>query len=141
MASYEVEHDVANEPQVAPGSRPRRPDLSTFFNSLSQVETSGTPDRAHNNANALPTPPDLEAVFRNLRDAFLVMQRDGGGNNLLLETMVNALDSDMDRLPKEVRGVSDEWLADRKDLVKKEKAPLPPKELDEEEEEWDEMYA
>ncbi|KAI9859177.1 MAG: hypothetical protein M1824_003863 [Vezdaea acicularis] len=106
MTSYEVEHDIA----ASQPTRRRRPDLSTYFTALEQVETAGSQDRTHNNANAVPTPPAMAAVYRSLGEAFQVMQTDGEGNNRLLNAMIQMLAADAEAPPREVKGVSDEWL-------------------------------
>jgi hypothetical protein len=118
--SYEVEHSLPTKPQ--PTTRPRRPDLSTFFSNLNLVDTSHT-----NNPHATPTPADVSAVFRTLAEAFERMRQDGsaggsgggsgggrvggGGYEELMESLVEYLMDEAAEPPKEVEGVGEEFLA------------------------------
>lgn len=105
-----MEHNIPS-PQTAPNTRhpPRRPDLSTFFTTLELVDTSGE-QRAHNNSYAVPIPGDISAAFRTLADAFERMRQDGGGENNLLQSLVESLMGDAERPPREVHGVPDSFL-------------------------------
>ncbi|KAL8949375.1 MAG: hypothetical protein Q9222_004511 [Ikaeria aurantiellina] len=162
--SYEVEHNISkNEPAQ---QHARRPDLSTFFSNLELVNTSST-----QNSNATPMPGDMRAVFSTLSDAFRSMRRDGGGSLLdtLIETLEADVESPPrevkgvsdafldDKYPLVVRLPCHKdhlfdleciapWLKlhatcplDRKDLLKKKEPPPAPK--DEEDGEYDEMFA
>ncbi|KAH0270638.1 hypothetical protein KCU84_g20305, partial [Aureobasidium melanogenum] len=112
MSGYEVEHNIKEEKKnEAP---PRRPDLSTFFTTLDLVDTSG--DRHPQNAHSLPLPGDVSAAFRSLANAFSMMQGGGHGQSQentdqLLARMVEQLMQESENPPREVKGVSDEFLA------------------------------
>jgi len=102
-----VEHDI--EPSSSAVPRSNRPDLSTFFSSLELVDTSQT-----ENAHAVPIPGDISAVFRLLADAFARMAQDSGEgaqNIELLEGLRETLLREAEMPPREVKGVSDEFLA------------------------------
>ncbi|MCJ1406255.1 hypothetical protein MMC19_000320 [Ptychographa xylographoides] len=126
MATYEVEHNITH-PTPSSTHRPRRPDLSTFFSTLELVDTSNT-----ENVHAVPIPGDISAAFRMLADAFERMRQDAGDgadNGDLLENLVETLLGEADAPPKEVKGVSDEFLADlervpRKALKKDMSCPI-----------------
>lgn len=109
-----VEHNI---PTASPPAqtRPRRPDLSTFFSTLELVDTSGE-TRTHHNANAVPIPGDISAAFRTLADAFERMRQDGGGDNGLLDSLVESLMADAEMPPREVKGVPDSYLDGRSSL-------------------------
>lgn len=107
-----VEHNITTAP-TDPTSRPRRPDLSTFFSTLELVDTSNT-----QNSNAVPVPGDVSAAFRTLAGAFERMRQDNGGGDGengsyggFLEQLIQELLEDADLPPREVKGVSDEFLA------------------------------
>ena len=51
----------------------------------------------------------MSAVYRTLADAFERMLQDNGGG--LLEGLVDVLRADAEMPPREVKGVSDEFLA------------------------------
>jgi hypothetical protein len=57
----------------------------------------------------VPTPGDLAAAFRSLADAYNMMRQEGGSE--LLETLMERLYETAERPPREVKGVSDEFLA------------------------------
>ncbi|MCJ1369510.1 hypothetical protein MMC20_000721 [Loxospora ochrophaea] len=136
MATYEIEHSLPPPPSSSTPSaspqRPRRPDLSTFFSTLSTIDTSTT-----TNTHALPIPADVSAAFRTLAEAFERMRQDGsagteinaggeeeaeeeesgGGYAALLGGLVSQLLSEAEMPPREVRGVSEEWMADPYPLI------------------------
>lgn len=107
-----VEHNIKEEKKnEAPL---RRPDLSTFFTTLDLVDTSG--DRHPHNSHSLPLPTDISAAFRNLANAFSMMQGGGHGQSqdttdTLLGRLVEELMQDAENPPREVKGVSDDFLA------------------------------
>lgn len=121
---YIVEHNV---PKDQPTSQPpRRPDLSTFFSALEHVDTSGS--RAPQNQHALPHPVDVSAAFRTLANSFAMMQQQPDGTttttdppvpessqpnsqNELLGRLVEELLASAEDPPREVEGVSDDFLA------------------------------
>ncbi|KAI9690911.1 MAG: hypothetical protein M1822_008531 [Bathelium mastoideum] len=119
MSTYEVEHNV---PKDSSSSQPppRRPDLSTFFSALEHVDTSGA--RAPQNQHALPHPVDVAAAFRTLANSFAAMQSPSPSSTTdhsfsessqheLLARLVQELVARADDPPREVEGVSDEFLA------------------------------
>ncbi|MCJ1484802.1 hypothetical protein MMC06_004975 [Schaereria dolodes] len=120
MATYEVEHNIPDPAPISTTTRPRRPDLSTFFSTLELVDTSNT-----ENQHAVPIPGDISAAFRTLADAFERMRQDGGSeqqggeNSGLLERLVETLNSEAEMPPREVKGVGDEFLAELDRIPKK----------------------
>ena len=107
MTSYETEH-AQDEPNHS-NAPPRRPDLSTFFSTLSEI----APENAENRTRegAVPVPGDVSAAFRSLAEAFSIMRRDNDDADTdLLQSMIEALMSSAERPPKEVKGVDDEYI-------------------------------
>lgn len=116
-----MEHNI--KPAEPPKETPRRPDLSTFFSTLSQVDTSGS--NAPRNANSIPEPGQVSAAYRTLAHAFQMMQggRPDEPNSALptttttttdsplLSFLVQSLLSDAEDPPRKVEGVSDEYLS------------------------------
>nr|OQO29369.1 hypothetical protein B0A51_03151 [Rachicladosporium sp. CCFEE 5018] len=113
MSGYEVEHGI--KPPTTPQPPPRRPDLSTFFSALSQVDTSGS--RQPQNANSIPLPTDVSAAYRLLANAFDMMR--GGGSSAsnlphdeLMESLISSLMENAEHPPTEVQGVPDEFISE-----------------------------
>ncbi|KAL4785231.1 hypothetical protein BJX76DRAFT_324988 [Aspergillus varians] len=78
MSTYEVEHNLATDPSnrsTQSTTRRRRPDLSTFFATLSEI----SPDEARTRPHAVPVPGDVSAAFYSLAEALNIMRREGGG--------------------------------------------------------------
>jgi len=137
MASYEVEHNTENLTNESSQPRPRRPDLSTFFATLSEITPN--PAETRTRPHAVPVPADVSAAFRTLAEALNVIRRDnegggggGGGDGEdgdgdgvstsrddsqqqqqpgsgLLDQMIEALLQGADIPPREVEGVDDEF--------------------------------
>jgi len=116
MASYEVEHNTEKEAnsQKQNTARPRRPDLSSFFATLSEITPSPTETRTR--PHAVPVPADVSAAFRSLAEAFDVMRRmhestggDEDGHDSLIDQMIENLISQADSPPRELEGVSEEF--------------------------------
>ncbi|KAE8151209.1 hypothetical protein BDV25DRAFT_98682 [Aspergillus avenaceus] len=110
MSTYEVEHNTT-DPSNTPTNR-RRPDLSTFFSTLSEI----TPDTDRSRPHAVPVPRDISAAFYSLAEAFNVMRRDGSAaeqgtdaNPELLTEMIQSLLREAETPPREVEGVSEEF--------------------------------
>ena len=108
--THPVEHGIKATATQAP--TPRRPDLSTFFSALDQVDTSGT--RQPQNSNSIPLPGDISAAYRLLASAFDTMRGPGAGadtgHNELMERLVEQLMVSADHPPTEVQGVPDEFV-------------------------------
>ncbi|KAF4764432.1 hypothetical protein N7455_009833 [Penicillium solitum] len=120
MSTYEIEHNTT-DPSTAPTARRRRPDLSTFFSTLSQI-TPAPDHRPH----AVPVPGDVSAAFFSLAEALDMMRREAdsaphpdaqeGTDNAdsatgqdLLTTMIHSLLAQADTPPREVEGVDEEF--------------------------------
>ncbi|KAJ5380801.1 uncharacterized protein N7496_003229 [Penicillium cataractarum] len=114
MSTYESEHNTTDLAVNNNSPRRRRPDLSTFFATLSEI-TPAPDHRPH----AVPVPGDVSAAFYSLAEAFEVMRRqaadlatergDGADGEDLLNQMIQSLLSEADTPPREVEGVSDEF--------------------------------
>ena len=137
MATYHSEHARSRTPSPSSQHRHRRPDLSTFFTTLSEISTDPNRTREH----AVPVPGDVAAAYRSLAEAFQVMRRDlerggdgtgngerdgesgaprsvesemghdFGGDTELLGQMIEALMGAAERPPREVEGVDEEYIA------------------------------
>ncbi|KAL4769527.1 hypothetical protein BDW60DRAFT_97760 [Aspergillus nidulans var. acristatus] len=143
MSTYEVEHNLTSDPstpQSQSATRRRRPDLSTFFATLSEI----TPDESRSRPHAVPVPGDVSAAFYSLAEALNIMRREGGGGDAgatgpagdigsfptlnpdgtpirvhgddLLAQMIQTLLRDAETPPKEVEGVNEEF-CDKLDRV------------------------
>jgi hypothetical protein len=132
LPTPKVEHNTENESSQP---RPRRPDLSTFFATLSEITPN--PGETRTRPHAVPVPADVSAAFRTLAEALDVIRRDnegGGGDggedgdgdgdgdgastsrgsqqqpgSGLLDQMIEALLQGADIPPREVEGVDDEF--------------------------------
>ncbi|KAI9046278.1 uncharacterized protein KD926_004116 [Aspergillus affinis] len=119
MSTYEVEHNTT-DPSTTTSARRRRPDLSTFFATLSEISPDET---GRSRPHAVPVPHDVSAAFYSLAEAFEVMRREGpgimtpagsgdgeaGSGGGLLTEMIQSLLSQAEMPPKEVEGVSEEF--------------------------------
>ncbi|KAL4922276.1 hypothetical protein BDW62DRAFT_172175 [Aspergillus aurantiobrunneus] len=132
MSTYEVEHNLPADPSTSnqPTTRRRRPDLSTFFATLSEI----SPDEARSRPHAVPVPGDVSAAFYSLAEALNIMRREGEGHagatgaeagsfstlnpdgtpmrvhgDDLLAQMIQTLLRDAETPPTEVEGVSEEF--------------------------------
>ncbi|KAH8705033.1 hypothetical protein BGW36DRAFT_421610 [Talaromyces proteolyticus] len=121
MATYEVEHDIT-DPRTTDQPRVRRPDLSTFFATLSEITPN--PSETRTRQHAVPVPGDVSAAFRSLAEAFDVMRREheSGGVDIdsaeaeddhhgaaLIDQMIEALVQGAELPPREVEGVNEEF--------------------------------
>ncbi|UDD55594.1 hypothetical protein AFCA_003196 [Aspergillus flavus] len=95
MSTYEVEHNTTDPGTATPSTHRRRPDLSTFFATLSEI----SPDEARTREHAVPVPRDVSAAFYSLAEAFDLMRREGdhsvptsgeGDNDLLTQRVPKA---------------------------------------------------
>ncbi|KAF7928142.1 uncharacterized protein EAE97_009940 [Botrytis byssoidea] len=113
MNPYEVEHNIKASPQ---SSRPRRrPSMSSFFNQLSQCETSTSttdPNWHHNNPHAVPTPVDVAASYRLLQDQFLTLRTNDPSSTTapLLDLLISSITSQIDSPPTTISGCSQAYL-------------------------------
>ncbi|KAK1146313.1 hypothetical protein N8T08_003100 [Aspergillus melleus] len=122
MSTYEVEHNTT-DPSTSTSARRRRPDLSTFFATLSEISPDET---GRSRPHAVPVPHDVSAAFYSLAEAFEVMRREGpgivtpagsgdgetgaaGGDGGLLTEMIQSLLNQAEMPPREVEGVSEEF--------------------------------
>lgn len=124
-----VEHNTTDPSISRPAQRLQRPDLSTFFATLSEISPQSNDQRTR--PHAVPVPADVSAAFYSLAEAFAVMRRGGdyeAGEPLnlreaeagagtaeseaahdLLTTMIQSLLQGADMPPREVEGVSEEF--------------------------------
>ncbi|KAL3479939.1 hypothetical protein BJX99DRAFT_54820 [Aspergillus californicus] len=141
MSTYDVEHGTTDpsKPSTNIGTHRRRPDLSTFFATLSEISSDESRSRPH----AVPVPRDVSAAFYSLAEALNVMRREGDAGGVptdtntntpgtgtetesipmlnpdgtpisvhgedLLAQMIQTLLSEAETPPKEVEGVSEEF--------------------------------
>lgn len=130
LIHHAVEHNISTRP--AEEQHRRRPDLSTFFAALDQVDTTG--DRQPQNVHSLPLPGDVGAAFRLLANAFHAMRSDNASpedapHNELMDNLVQSLMASADDPPTQVEGVSDEFIAaldrvDKKELTESMSCPI-----------------
>lgn len=110
MSSFNSQlHQITNEPTSSPGSQ----------------------QQERNNPHALPTPIDLVALFQLVQDQFstLAVDSPNATNRDLLRDLSQLLEADMLNLPKEVEGVSQEFLdaldrVPKKQLKKEDACPI-----------------
>ncbi|GAD97564.1 conserved hypothetical protein [Paecilomyces variotii No. 5] len=140
MATYEIEHNTTDTSSQAT-SRPRRPDLSTFFSTLNEITPN--PAESRTRQYAVPVPGDVSAAFRTLAEAFDVMRREhdigdhgnpatGEGqedSSGLLSQMIQTLLQQAETPPREVEGASEQFCEDldripRKSLTSSQVCPI-----------------
>ena len=123
-----VEHNIQPEKQSSGSSR--RPDMSTFFTKLSQINTSDG-ETIHNNPHAQPTPVDMRATFGLLADSYYQIQASISSadhdpaaehqrQSELLGSLISELEASAENPPNSVTGASQEFL-DSLDRVDKSK--------------------
>ncbi|KAE9380598.1 hypothetical protein N431DRAFT_362477 [Stipitochalara longipes BDJ] len=124
---YEVEHNIKDKP----ASHGTRPDMSSFFNQLSQITTDSTSSRTHNNPNAVPTPVDVAAAERLLQDQFTFLLQNSNNENhrAFLENLSGFLQEQIEDPPEKVAGVPQSYLDEldrvpRKALKKDDICPI-----------------
>jgi len=105
--------------------------MSSFYNHLSQVETDSTPSHTHNNPHATPTPVDVAAANRLLRDQFYTLAQDAPSeaNAELLRTLIESIQSQIDSPAETVAGVPQSYLdglerVPKKQLKKTDSCPI-----------------
>ncbi|EKG12822.1 Zinc finger RING-type protein [Macrophomina phaseolina MS6] len=115
MSGYEVEHNISAEESSSSQSR-RRPDLSTFYSALEQLDTSDAAHARHN-PHAIPTPADVISLFSMFRDALVVMSPDNASNS---NPMLEQIQAMIENPPKEINGVPDSFLDELERVPKKD---------------------
>ncbi|KAF9888693.1 hypothetical protein FE257_008451 [Aspergillus nanangensis] len=105
MSTYEVEHGTTDPSRPSQNSRPRRPDLSTFFTALSDI----SPDEARSRPHAVPVPRDISGAHMLLAEAFQTIARDSDSDSNVLTEMIQTLLTAADTPPKDVEGVTEEF--------------------------------
>lgn len=110
--------------------------MSSFNSQLHQItnEPSSGEDslrQERHNPHALPTPSDLGGLFRLVQDQFSTLAVDSpdATNRDLLQDLTQVLESDILNLPKQVEGVSQEFLdmldrVPKKQLKKEDACPI-----------------
>lgn len=109
--------------------------MSTFTAHLNNVSTAtaagANAEAAHNNPHATPTPVDVAAVFRLVQDQMLTLLPDSpnAANRDLLEQLAGQLEQQIADPPREIQGVSQEYLdtldrVPKKRLGKDESCPI-----------------
>lgn len=114
-----VEHNI--QPEMQSSGSSRRPDMSTFFAKLSQINTSSSDGEQHNNPHAQPTPVDMRATFGLLADSYYQIQASISSadhdpaaehqhHSELLSSLISELEASAENPPNQVSGVSQEFL-------------------------------
>jgi len=106
--------------------------MSSFFNQLSQIETSTLPT-THNNTHSVPTPVEVAAAERLLSEQFrsLLNTSDDSSttNQDLLNRLIAHLESEIESPPEKVDGVPQSYLdalerVDKKSLKRSDVCPI-----------------
>jgi hypothetical protein len=81
-------------------------------NTTSQQQQNTPSHQHHNNPHAVPNPTDTAALFRLLQDQMgtLATTAPTESNRTFLESLVEALELDVAHPPREIEGVSQEFL-------------------------------
>ncbi|ROT36590.1 hypothetical protein SODALDRAFT_315593 [Sodiomyces alkalinus F11] len=131
---YEVEHNIS--PSTRQRENTRRVDMSTFDSFLRQILTtdpssSSSTSQHHHNPHATPTPVAAASLFTLLQEQFQTLHATAPSpaNASFLESLVSALEADIERPPTEIPGVNQEYLdsldrVDRKRLGADEQCPI-----------------
>ncbi|KAF8852070.1 hypothetical protein BDZ45DRAFT_678611 [Acephala macrosclerotiorum] len=121
---YEVEHNIKDKPK----GKSRRPDMSTFFSQLSQVETSSP---SHHNPHAEPTPVEVAAAYTLLRSQYesLLQSAPVTSDPTVLNNLISSLENTINSPPTTVSGVPQSYLdelerVDKKKLKKDDTCPI-----------------
>ncbi|PVH84115.1 hypothetical protein DL98DRAFT_512528 [Cadophora sp. DSE1049] len=128
---YEVEHNIKTS---APKIRTRRPSMSSFFNQLSQIETSTLPT-PHNNTHSVPTPVDVAATERLLQEQFRALlntssdSSNSSSNEDFLTGLITYLEEQIESPPEKVEGVPQSYLdalerVDKRTLKRSDVCPI-----------------
>ncbi|KAK4166488.1 hypothetical protein QBC43DRAFT_313832 [Cladorrhinum sp. PSN259] len=123
---YEVEHNI--KPSSTPPTQHRRVDMSTF---TAHLQNTLPPQETHQNPHATANPTDISALFRLLQDQFgtLALDAPNQENRNFLESLVTELSEDVLHPPREIEGVSQEYVdsldrVDRKKIKDDETCPI-----------------
>lgn len=114
--------------------------MSSFNSQLHQLTNDSPPtqpgggaeqQQQRHNPHALPTPVDLVGLFRLVQDQYSTLAADApdAANRDLLRDLSQALEADLLHLPKQVEGVSQEFLdtldrVPRKQLTPEDACPI-----------------
>ncbi|KAI9879311.1 MAG: hypothetical protein M1830_008962 [Pleopsidium flavum] len=109
-----TQSSTASRPNSAPRRR-RQIDISSFNSLLHQIsDDSSSPNEPaqRNNPHTVPTPVDVAGLFRLVQDQFRTLARDAPetANRDFLISLIDSLNSDIFNPPKDVEGVSQEFL-------------------------------
>ncbi|KAK4252440.1 hypothetical protein C7999DRAFT_36944 [Corynascus novoguineensis] len=113
---YEIEHNI--KPSSSTSRRRRQLDMSTFTAHLhnllpdSTSSASSQTTEQHHNPHAVPNPADTSALFRLIQDQMgtLAATAPTEDNRAFLESLVEALEPDVARPPRQIEGVTQEFL-------------------------------
>ncbi|KAL2132105.1 hypothetical protein VTI74DRAFT_4228 [Chaetomium olivicolor] len=136
---YEVEHNI--KPTSSSTRRRRQVDMSTFtahlHNLLPDSSSASSNNHArphhepHNNPHAVPNPSDTSALFRLLQDQMgtLASTAPTESNRAFLQSLVEVLELDVAHPPKQIEGVTQEFLdgldrVPRKSLKEDDTCPI-----------------
>lgn len=129
MASnpYEVEHNIKS----SSGQRhTRRPDMSSFTSHLHQISPESS-SISQQTPHVGPTPVDAAGLFRLLQDqmATLAVSAPSDDNRTFLQSLIVALERDIDSPPDRIKGVTQEYLdsldrVPKKSLKKEDTCPI-----------------
>lgn len=127
LRRHSVEHNVQPTHQQA-NQNHRRPDLSSFFAAIDQVDTTRASEPQSPNARSpLPLPGDMAAAYHIYADALGMMRQDE--DNELLGRMQEVIRNMVAEPPNEFKGVPDEFIAqldriDKKKLKDTDSCPI-----------------
>ncbi|KAH6648006.1 hypothetical protein BKA67DRAFT_403519 [Truncatella angustata] len=111
MASnpYEVEHNIKSSSKAA---HSRRPDMSSFTSHLHSISRDADSSTSSTHHHAGPTPVDAAALFTMVQEqmATLANSAPSDTNRDFLVSLIDALRSDVDNPPEQIRGVAQEYL-------------------------------
>lgn len=112
LTLHTVEHNIKDSSNARPHRR--RPDMSSFTSHLHQISTDDDDDRnperptgtAHHHGHLGATPVDMAGLFRLLQDqmATLMATAPSDANRSFLDSLVRALEADIDAPPERIHG-------------------------------------
>lgn len=107
---YEVEHGIK---EANPPRRRRQIDMSSFSSQLHQLsDDTSSPNAQRHNPHAVPTPVEMAGLFRLVQDQLSTLAQDApdATNREFLQSLFDGLEGDILNPPREVAGVSQEFL-------------------------------